>query len=298
LQKVYFHHVNYTVKAAARATGISESRLRTWEHRYGIPLPARGPSGRRLYNEDDISLIRRMAALLEAGMSAAQAAEAARSSEAELPPEPPAVQHELATAIAEAAERYDEPVLAEALRRAIRELGWASALRQVIFPALRRVGLYWETAVVPPASEHLATELVRRELLSAINALPEPRLNAPRVLLACPEDERHDLGLAALALLLRQQGLREVYLGADVPTSDLLEAIDATRPDAVCLSATSGIGLASLVRASRTVVAARRVRLFIGGPAIAADGTEAAGIRLPDQIDEAAQALVRALAAS
>ena len=287
--------MNYTVKAAARATGISETRLRTWERRYGIPLPARAASGRRLYNEDDIALIRRMAALLDAGMSAAQAAEAARSVDS-APPEPPAVQHQLVGVIAEAAERYDEPALVAALRQAIRELGWPSALQEVVFPALRRVGIDWETAGVPPATEHLATELVRQELMSAINALPDSATNAPRVLLACPEDERHDLGLAALALLLRQHGLRTLYLGADVPTSDLLEAIDATQPDAVCLSATSSVGLASMVRASRTLVSARRVRLFIGGPATAAEGPEAAGIRLPGRIDEAAQALARALA--
>jgi DNA-binding transcriptional MerR regulator len=287
--------VNYTVKAAARATGISESRLRTWERRYGIPHPGRAPSGRRLYNEEDLTLIRRMAALVEAGMSAAQAAEAARSPDS-TPAEPAPAQHDLVAVIVDAGEHYDESSLVDALRKATTELGWAGALGDVIFPALKRVGIYWETAVIPPASEHFASELVRRELLASINALPEAPSQAARVLLACPEDERHDLGLTALALLLRQQGLRTIYLGADVPTSDLLEAFDATQPAAICLSATSGVGLASLIRASRTLVSARRVRLFIGGPATATDGSEAAGIRLPNRIDEAAQALASAMA--
>jgi MerR family transcriptional regulator, light-induced transcriptional regulator len=59
--------VNYTVKAAARATGMSESRLRTWERRYGIPSPGRSATGRRRYNDDDLALIRRMAALVHVG---------------------------------------------------------------------------------------------------------------------------------------------------------------------------------------------------------------------------------------
>jgi len=286
--------VNYTVKAAARATGISESRLRTWERRYGIPHPGRAPTGRRLYNEGDLALIRRMASLVEAGMSAAQAAEAARSPDW-TQPDAPTVRHELVDVIAYAAERYDEEVLVDALRKAIAELGWAAAMRDVIFPALKRVGIYWETAVIPPASEHFASELVRRELLGALNDLPSGPSDSPLALLACPEDERHDLGLAGLALLLRQQGLRVLYLGADVPTPDLIEASDATHPDAICLSATSNVGLASLIRASRTLVSARRVRLFFGGPATAVDGPEAAGIHLPGRIDEAANALVSAL---
>ena len=71
--------VNYTVKAAARATGISESRLRTWERRYGVPTPGRSATGRRRYDDDDLAVIRQMAALVEGGLSAADAAEAVRS---------------------------------------------------------------------------------------------------------------------------------------------------------------------------------------------------------------------------
>jgi DNA-binding transcriptional MerR regulator/methylmalonyl-CoA mutase cobalamin-binding subunit len=286
--------VNYTVKAAARATGISESRLRTWERRYGIPHPGRAPTGRRLYNEDDLTVIRRMASLVEAGMSAAQAAEAARSGAPAAAVPPAAVQHELVAVITDAAERYEEGPLLDALRRAKTDLGWPQALHQVIFPALKHVGIYWETAVIPPASEHFASELVRRELLTAINQLPPAPAGEPTIVLACPEDERHDLGLAALALLLRMDSIRVVYLGADVPAPDLLEAFDATNADAVCLAATSRIGLASLIRASRALVA-RRVRLFIGGPAMASDGSEAVGTHLPASIDEATQALAKAL---
>lgn len=286
--------MRYTVKAAARATGISESRLRTWERRYGIPSPNRAPTGRRLYDEDDLMVIRRMAALTDAGMSAAQAAEAARSS-GDLVEEQPRAEHPLVAALASAAEQFDEAAFVAALREGVEELGWASALGAVIFPGLKRVGIYWETAVIPPANEHFASELVRRELLAATNQALPAGAEAPLVLMACPEDERHDLGLAALNLLLRQAGLRTVYFGADVPTPDLLSAHDAVLPDAICLAATSAIGMASLVRATRAIVASRRVRVFFGGPAMSASGTQAAGIRLPESIGEAAEAIVRTL---
>jgi DNA-binding transcriptional MerR regulator/methylmalonyl-CoA mutase cobalamin-binding subunit len=288
--------MNYTVKAAARATGVSESRLRTWERRYGIPRPARAPTGRRLYDEDDLTLIRRMASLVDAGMSAAQAAEAVLAGEP-APLEPPAAPHPLVATITDAAEAYDETAAMTAIRSAVRELDWPGALEQVIFPALKRVGLYWETAVIPPAGEHLVTELVRRELQAAINALPESSATAPRVMLACPEDEWHDVGLAALSLLLRKRGIRVTYLGANVPAPDLIDAYDATKPDAVCLSATSSIGLASMIRASRSLAAARRVRLYVGGPATALDGAEAAGIQLSGSVDAAAQTLAAAVRA-
>jgi MerR family transcriptional regulator, light-induced transcriptional regulator len=282
--------VNYTVRAAARTTGVSESRLRTWERRYGIPRPNRAPTGRRLYSEEDLALIRRMAALLEAGMSAAQAAEAVQSGASAEPPQD-RPEHELVAVMTSAAERYDESSAIAAIREAIRELGWDAALEEVVFPALHRVGLYWQTAALPPASEHFVSELVRREIHAALSALPPAPPTSASVLLACPQDERHDLGLAALSLLLRRAGLRTIYLGADVPASDIIEAWDASRPDAICLSATSGDGLASLIRASRLITAERRALLFVGGPSIV-DGTPAAGITLPASLKAAADTIV------
>lgn len=288
--------MRYTVKAAALATGISESRLRTWERRYGIPSPDRSDTGRRLYDDDDLALIRRMTAFVDAGLSAADAADAARSGEEMEPPAP--LTHDEPVQVAEfaaAAERFDESRLLRALRSGIDQFGWQKAFDVVIFPALKRVGIYWETALFPPANEHFASELVRQEIGAAMRDLSAAPHDAPLVLLACPEDERHDIGLSALNLALRMAGLRTVYLGADVPTADLMSAYEATNPDAVCLSATSAIGLASLIRASRTILAARRIRLFIGGPAMSASGVEAAGVRLPPSIHEAAEALARAL---
>lgn len=285
--------MNYTVKAAARATGISESRLRTWERRYGIPNPSRAPTGRRLYSEEDISLIRRMAKLVDAGMSAAQAADAALTGTS-VEPMQARRDHELVPVLTSAAETYHEASAVDAIHRAVQELGWGGTLEEIIFPALHRVGLYWQTAALPPASEHFLSELVRREIHAAVSTLLTPSLTAANVLLACPQDERHDLGLLALSLLLRRAGVGTIYLGADVPSSDILEVGGVCRPNAVCLSATSTDGLASLIRASRHITAESRVLLFVGGPSIASD-TEAAGIPLPASLEAAADMIIERL---
>ena len=232
--------------------------------------------------------------MTDAGMAAAQAAEAARTGVTEAA-EVRAAEHALVAKMTEAAESFDESTFVSGLREGIEDLGWASALGEVIFPALKRVGIFWETSVIPPANEHFAAELVRREILGSLRIIPNGGTDQPLVLMACPEDERHDLGLSALNLLLRTEGLRTVYLGADVPTGDLFSACDSISPDAICLSATSAIGMASLVRASRAIVGSRRVRLFFGGPAMSASGTEAAGIKLPESIADAADAIVHLL---
>ena len=53
----------YTIKQAARLTGVSEASLRAWERRYGVAVPVRNESGYRLFDEaapTAISTMRRL----------------------------------------------------------------------------------------------------------------------------------------------------------------------------------------------------------------------------------------------
>ena len=290
--------MRYSIKAAARAAGVSEGRLRTWERRYGVPTPARSETGRRLYDDQDLLVIRRMASLVDAGLSAAEAAEAARS-DAPLPErpeeEPPA--HPAVARITEASARFDEEATVGALREAVTEHGWGVALDLVAFPALDRIGKLWGANSLVSANEHFTSEIVRREIAAAL-AQAATGDRGVRIVLACPEDERHELGLLGLALLLRLTGLRTVYLGGDVPTGDLLWTLRETEAAAVCLSATTRSGLASLGRATRLIVDSDvRARVFVGGPAFerSADAESIAGIRLPHRLSDAADAIVNAM---
>lgn len=293
--------MKYSVKAAAIATGVSESSLRTWERRYGIPAPSRSPSGRRQYDEHDLAIIRRMAALVDAGIPASEAADAIRREDAATIVQEPAVPqaHPLVQELTDASLAYDEPWITRIVQEALK-MGWGEALDQVLFPALNQIGLYWGEGRVSCATEHFTTEVIRRELAAAIAVEPKARPDAPTILLACPEAERHELGLLAMALLLRKRGLRTFYLGADVPVQDLMLAVERSHVEAMCLSATTASGLASLGRTTRRLVSKRSVRsLFVGGPAFRrGNGDETMpGIRLPQGLNAAADLINETLTA-
>jgi len=293
--------MNYTVRAAAIATGISEGRLRTWERRYGVPRPKRSPTGRRLYDEDDLAQIARMAALVGAGVPAAQAADAVLSEDpsalvvpARVEPSPDPLVAELL----DGATRFDGDGVGASIHRAVQTVGWPAALRDALFPALRAAGAAWESDEIPPAQEHLLSEQIRLALLAAIAHVAPAAPDAPLIVLACPEGERHDLGLSALWLLLRQTGLRICYLGADVPTADLADAASTLGAAAICLAATSTATGSQLARTTRELALRRLDTLvFAGGPAvIERDASEALmGIRLPGTIDAAAGAIASRL---
>jgi DNA-binding transcriptional MerR regulator len=291
--------VRYTVKAAAIATGVSESRLRTWERRYGIPNPSRSSTGRRLYGEHDLAVIRRMAALVAAGVPASRAADAARSEEIPTlaPERARRREHPLVEEMVKAGLAYEEPAITRIVREAV-GMTWERALEEMLFPALDAIGEYWGESSLSCATEHFTTEVIRRELAGGLAGLPDSQPGAPSFLLASPEDERHELGLLAMALLLRLRELHALYLGADVPAAELLFALQRTKADAACLSATTASGLAALGRTARTLVSSRlSVRLFVGGPAFDRNsGHEAIpGIRLPRSLGAAADVIAHSL---
>ena len=55
----------------SRRVGLPADTLRAWERRYGLLSPERSAGGYRLYSEADEARLRRMAELLETGLSTA-----------------------------------------------------------------------------------------------------------------------------------------------------------------------------------------------------------------------------------
>jgi DNA-binding transcriptional MerR regulator len=66
------------IKELATRTGIQAGTIRMWEQRYGFPQPGRTDSGYRVYSEEDVETLRRVAALRARGLSVPAALERAR----------------------------------------------------------------------------------------------------------------------------------------------------------------------------------------------------------------------------
>jgi DICT domain-containing protein len=62
----------------AERTGIQAGTIRMWEQRHGFPVPARAPSGYRVYAQEDVEILRRVAALRSRGLSVPAALARAR----------------------------------------------------------------------------------------------------------------------------------------------------------------------------------------------------------------------------
>jgi methanogenic corrinoid protein MtbC1 len=114
--------------------------------------------------------------------------------------------------------------------------------QRVIAPAMHQIGELWEKGALSVADEHLATALTHRVLAALRPPLgPEAEQAGPlrgRVMLAAVEGEQHALGLRMAADVLEDAGFRPIYLGGDVPTDALLQAISSLSPDSLVLGVT------------------------------------------------------------
>jgi len=91
----------------------------------------------------------------------------------------------------------------------------------IFHPVLVRLGLMWTTESLRPAHEHFITQLIRRKILSATDALPKPKNPKTTWLLFLPEEEFHETGLMFSEFLIRQAGQHVIYLGANFPMGAL-----------------------------------------------------------------------------
>ena len=106
----------------------------------------------------------------------------------------------------------------------------ADIYMDVLAPALAKVGRRWEDGEIDVAEEHLATAVASR-IIGRLG----PRFSRrgrPRgtVITAMPPGDRHGLGLAMLADILRGAGYVVLDLGPDTPIPSLVFAVERAGP--------------------------------------------------------------------
>ena len=270
----------------ARRTGVATDLLRAWERRYGLLAPTRTDSGYRLYSSADVRRVGRMRELLAAGVSAAEAAREALSE----PVTADVAAEGVAVELREAIQRLDDAASHTAFDRLLADFSLDAVLVGAVLPLLRELGEGWERGEVSVAQEHFASHLIRGRLLGLARGWD--RGSGPRAVLACPPEERHDLGLLIFGLALREHGWRITFLGGDTPVETLADTVERLVPEAVVLSATDSARFDPIAAALGAL--AGKTTMWIAGPGADAAAAERSGSRLLDVPPIAAAALVAA----
>lgn len=235
----------YNTKAVVQETGVSAATLRAWERRYGVPMPERTESNYRLYSERDIALIRWLQARVDEGMAISQAVELyeyrqannrvsppVRPASPRLPLDPTQAQGQLLAAFKDFDEVGAERVMTELFALYPME----EVLIQFVQPVLVELGEQWHRNEISVQLEHFASAYIQRKVMTLMNSQPfNPE--APLVVVGCAPGELHEIGVLCLALFLRRQGLRVLYLGQNIPLVDMDGTLRALQPAMLAISA-------------------------------------------------------------
>src|SRR3954453_11079835 len=277
----------------SRRVGVSPDVLRAWERRYALLRPQRSRSGQRLYTAADETRVRRMLGHMDRGYSPAGAARLA--AQAPPPPVPPGAAARTPATVPAPTGAADLAGLADELRAALHRLDEAAAeatldrllaafaldtvLRDAVLPFLRDLGDRWARGTVTVGQEHFATAVIAGRLHALARGWDAGV--GPRAVLACPSDERHELGLLCFALALRGRGWRVCYLGADTPAEAIASVAGELDPDLVVLGAVRAEPLVG-VADQLTGLAASRTVCVDGRGASAALAARLGAERLPE----------------
>jgi methanogenic corrinoid protein MtbC1 len=260
----------------SRRTGVGVDTLRAWERRYDLLRPQRSAGGFRLYVPGDQERVAAMKALIDSGVSAAEAARIAVSepaAEGRRTAAEPGGDH--VARLLGALARFDETDANAILDEALARYTVDAAASRILLRVMHEIGRRWESGDISVAQEHFATGVLRSRMLSLGRNWGAG--GGQLAVLACPPGERHDLGLIAFGLVLRERGWRITFLGSDTPIETLADAVSDLRPAAVVLSAVTAAPFEAVAGGIRELTL--DVPVMIGGDGADPDLAQRIGAR-------------------
>jgi methanogenic corrinoid protein MtbC1 len=115
--------------------------------------------------------------------------------------------------------------------------------RDVLAPLMTETGAAWQEGRRAVWEEHLVSAAVRTIVEALYPRILADRLqpgpDSPTVVLACPPEEAHELGLRMASDLYALSGAVVYYLGADTPEDEIAAAVREVDADLIVMTAST-----------------------------------------------------------
>jgi len=234
----------HRIHRVAKLTGLSKDVIRVWERRYSLVKPSRSANRYREYSDEDVSLFRFLKEELDRGQTIGGLAMEGRDSllqrmrASSIPKQQELAPHRsLLDDLISRLDPLDKSRFELQLNAAIAVIPFEEAVQRILLPLQRQVGELWHEGRVNIAVEHYVTKIVQQKLFAVMNQLPANDFG-PRVVIACPKGEYHEIGAQAVTYLAASRGCHVYYLGPNLPLTDLETLCDRVHPDLILLSLT------------------------------------------------------------
>jgi len=215
---------HFTIKDIENLSGIKAHTLRIWEQRYQLFVPKRKESKHRYYDNEDLKQILRISQLYHNGVKISKIALLSEDSIRTMALGKAVEQSTVSYVhqLVEASIDFDEEAFERTLDKAFKQFGFESTIIEIVYVFLERVGLLWLTDHMIPAQEHFASNIVKRKIIAQIEMLKvKPAPSSGTYVLFTLEGEHHEIPLLLTHYLMKASGKRCIYMGIDVPVSDL-----------------------------------------------------------------------------
>jgi methylmalonyl-CoA mutase cobalamin-binding subunit len=257
----------------AQELGVTKDTLRVWERRYGFPQPMRSSGGERLYSQEQVTKLRLVKRLLDAGHRPSKVLgqsidvlqHLAESSG--VGQDAPDAELDYLISLLRAS-AYDG-FRFDLLKRATRD-GLERFVVDVAAPLSARVGNAWAAGTLQVYHEHQFSEAIQstmRSLMRPLSDVVRGRGGRPRVLLTTLSGEAHGLGILMAEAMFTLSECDCVQLGLQTPLHDIVNAVAAHDVDIVALSFTAVLPAQSIANGLTDLrnLLPPHVRIWVGG---------------------------------
>jgi methylmalonyl-CoA mutase cobalamin-binding subunit len=239
--------LKFTIRSVAQKTGLSVHTIRAWEKRYQAITPVRTDTNRRLYNQNDIDKLNLLRQSLEGGHSIGRVAHLSISEISFIGNHPlvfgpvnpradtGAASLDLLSACEVAMYQLDQEVLHETLVRAGSRLGFGELVESVIAPLIAIVDSRWTDGTGSISQEHMVSAVLKG-YLSGVRSNIQVQKSAPRLLVATPKNQLHEIGALIASAYASVQGWNVTYLGPNVPADEIANSAKNCSAHAIALS--------------------------------------------------------------
>ncbi|MEY4528794.1 MAG: hypothetical protein RL768_2513 [Nitrospirota bacterium] len=234
----------HRIRRVAKLTGLSKDVIRVWERRYELVKPSRSSNRYREYSDEDVLLLRFVKGQIDLGIPIGTIAAEGRDALVEqmraatpVSEDKPKPHDRLIDDLMGLLNPLDKVGFERKLNGAVAVIPFEEALDRILLPLQIRIGEMWHEGRLNISVEHFVTKLLQQKLFSVMNQLPTHE-KGPRVLIACPSGEIHELGAQAVAYMAASRGCHVHYLGPNLPSAALQIFCRLIKPQLVLLSLT------------------------------------------------------------
>jgi DNA-binding transcriptional MerR regulator len=226
---------HYSIKDIEQLSGIKAHTLRIWEQRYNFIKPKRTDTNIRYYDDQDLKLVLNISLLKDNGHKISRICSMPEEDlhlEVQQLMERKMGFPEQIQALTLAMLELDEERFDKTISTNILQIGFERTMMNLIYPFFQKIGILWVTGSITPAQEHFISYLVRQKIIVAIDGQVVNPINYhKKYLLFLPENELHEMSLLFSAYIIKSRNNKVIYLGQNVPHSDLMSIYKDHNPD-------------------------------------------------------------------